>query len=86
MIGVATLVDSGIDAEVCDCLSSEMLDTLVVDVIDTGVQRSKYGTLAEVSLSILLGEDVYIHDVSIDMIDELLDGGFRWRKADIYTL
>jgi hypothetical protein len=86
MIGVITLINNGIDTEISYGLSSEILDTLIVDIIDTGIQRSKYDTLTEVSLSILLGEDVYIHDIWIDMIDELLNGGFRWRKVDIYIL
>ena len=83
MIWIATLVNGRIDTQVCPRISSEIFDTLIVDLIDIVIEGSKYGTLTEVDLTFVLGKRLYTTDIWINMIDELLDRIVRGRKTDI---
>ena len=83
MIWIATLVNGRIDAQIYPGFSSEMFDTLIVDLIDIVIEGSKYGTLTEVDLTFVLGKRLYTTDIWINMIDELFDRVIRGREVDI---
>ena len=83
VIWIVALIDGRIDAQVRSAFSSQMFDTLIVDLIDIVIEGSEYGTSAEVNLTFIVGKSLYFRNIWIDMIDEWFDGVIAGRKADI---
>jgi hypothetical protein len=82
MVGAVALVEGSVDAEVRSGVAIQSVNTGVVDIVNIHVQGREDGTFTEVFLAFLFGQHVDSGDIGIDLVDEIVNGGFGRRQAD----